>query len=627
MALAITGLVAGGWTAMAYADAKFHLTKDLADIWKSRRGRRELARVVQSERISAWYAFEEQCHKSWNRRAIWWRERSYTYGQMYQAVCQYAQWMLRQGVRPGEFVAVYLANCPEFMIIWFACVSLGAAPALLNYNLEGKALLHCLEICETRLLILGDSVQGGIAEVRGEIEGRGIKVEVLDAVLKELVSAMPSERIPDDARQGVQAKDPFALVYTSGTTGLPKGCAFVYDRMYLMCAHDTPFVGGVPAQDQWYNSMPLYHATGGVTSALCLCQGISIALAPKFSVSRFWNDVHDSESTYFIYVGETARYLLNAPHHPLERRHKLRAVYGNGLRPDVWAKFQDRFAIPEVGEFFNSTEGMFSLINHCRGPYLQACVGHHGAMLRWLLRNMYIPVRVDYESGDIWRDPQTGFAQRTSYEEGGEMLVAVTSKEDFQGYWRSPSATAKKFCSDVFKKGDLYYRTGDALRRDADGKWHFLDRLGDTFRWKSENVSTAEVSLVLGQYPGIAEANVYGVLVPGHEGRAGCAAIDLSPGTASASLDYTDLVTYLRKRLPRYAVPVFLRLVSNSTHIHNHKQNKVPLRKEGVDPSLIGSEAAEGKDDILLWLPPGRSQYVPFSPFEWKSLVSGQAKL
>lgn len=394
-----------------------------------------------------------------------------------------------------------------------------------------------------------------------------------------------------------------------------------------MVAHDTPFMGGVPGEDQWYNSMPLYHATGGVTCALCLCQGISIAIAPKFSVSRFWNDIHDSESTFFIYVGETARYLLNAPPHPLERQHKLRVAYGNGLRPDVWAKFQKRFGIPEVGEFFNSTEGMFGLVNHCRGPFMEACVGHHGALLRLLMHNTYVPVRVDYESGGIWRDPKTGFAERKSYHEGGEILVAVPNKEAFQGYWRAQSATDKKFCNDVFRKGDLYYRTGDALRRDNDGKWHFLDRLGDTFRWKSENVSTAEVSLTIGHYPGIAEANVYGVLVPNHEGRAGCAAVHFTPGTEASSIDYADLVQYLRKRLPRYAVPVFLRLVRSSTHIHNHKQDKVPLRKEGVDPSFIGTEAEDGKDDTLLWLTPGSDRYVPFSASDWANIVSGHVKL
>lgn len=207
------------------------------------------------------------------------------------------------------------------------------------------------------------------------------------------------------------------------------------------------------------------------------------------------------------------------------------------------------------------------------------------------------------------------------------MIVAIPNKEAFQGYWRSQAATDKKYVMDVFSKGDIYYRSGDALRRDDEGRWHFLDRLGDTFRWKSENVSTAEVALTIGQFPGIAEANVYGVLLPNHEGRAGCAAIDLDPNHTGPAVDYNELLAFLRTRLPRYAVPIFLRLVKASTHIHNHKQNKVPLRKEGVEPSKIGTEAPDGKDDVFLWLPPKSDRYVPFEPKDWEDLSAGQARL
>jgi acyl-CoA synthetase (AMP-forming)/AMP-acid ligase II len=372
--------------------------------------------------------------------------------------------------------------------------------------------------------------------------------------------------------------------------------------------------------------MPLYHGTGAISSGVSLLAGVGIAIAPRFSVSRFWNDIHDSGATFFIYVGETARYLLNAPPHPLERNHRLRCCYGNGLRPDVWRKFQERFNIPEVAEFFNSTEGMFSLLNWDKGPYFAACVGHHGALLRLLMHNVYIPVAIDHETGDIWRDPNTGFAKRTSYDEGGEMIVKVPNKEAFQGYWRAQSATDKKFAANVFKKGDVYYRSGDALRRNPDGRWFFLDRLGDTFRWKSENVSTAEVAECLGRYPGVAEANVYGVLVPNHEGRAGCAALHVDP-QAIGQFDYNAMLQYARERLPRYAVPVFLRVVKSSTHIHNHKQNKVPLRKEGVDPKLVGTEVQNGKEDVILWLPPKAERYVPFDIQNWKDLEAGQVRL
>ncbi|KIX10306.1 uncharacterized protein Z518_01388 [Rhinocladiella mackenziei CBS 650.93] len=630
MTLATTAaLAAGSWAAAAYLDAKYHFRKDLNVLSRMKKGEREYARVVKEDKVSLWYVFEEQCKKSWNFRAIWWRERSYTFGEFYGECVRYAQWMIQQGIKPGELVGMYLTNSPEFMFIWFATMAIGAAPAFINFNLEGTALIHCLEVCQTKLLIVDDNAgcQKRINASKSDIEARGMKIAVLDGKLKQEISVMPTERPGDECRKGTQGSFPYCLIYTSGTTGLPKGCAFTLQRVYLMCGHNIPICDGVPGQDRWYNAMPLYHGTGAISTSCALLQGLGVAIAPKFSVSHFWNDIHDSESTLFIYVGETARYLLNAPPHPLERKHKLRCAYGNGLRPDVWEKFQARFNIPEIGEFFNSTEGMFALLNYDKGPYLQACVGHHGLLLRMLLHHVYIPVKIDHESGDIWRDPRTGFAKRTSYDEGGEMIVAVPSKEAFQGYWRSQSATDKKFCVDVFKKGDIYYRSGDALRRDADGKWYFLDRLGDTFRWKSENVSTAEVALTIGQYPGIAEANVYGVLVPNHEGRAGCAAIHLDPNHTGPPVDYNELLKFTRARLPRYAVPVFLRIVRASTHIHNHKQNKVPLRKEGVDPQLIGTEVPNGKDDIFLWVPPKGESYVPFTPKDWEILVNGQARL
>lgn len=377
--------------------------------------------------------------------------------------------------------------------------------------------------------------------------------------------------------------------------------------------------------------MPLYHGTGCITSSTALLAGIGVAVAPRFSVSGFWPDIHDSGSTWFIYVGETARYLLNAPAHPLERQHNLRGAYGNGLRPDVWQKFQQRFNIPEIAEFFNSSEGMLAFINHAKGPHRSMCVGHHGLILRRLFRDIYIPLKIDHETGDIWRNPDTGFAQRMSYEEGGEIVVAVPNREAFGGYWRDSAATNKKFATDVFRKGDLYYRSGDALRRSNDGHWYFVDRLGDTFRWKSENVSTAEVSECLGHFPGIAEANVYGVLVPNTDGRAGCAAVHLDektfPKTHGGEPDFDRLLEYLKQNLPRYAVPVFLRVVKASTHMHNHKQNKVPLRKEGVDPKLVGTEVPEGKEDSFLWLKPGADRYVAFDSKDWVDLQSSQARL
>ena len=535
--------------------------------------------------------------------------------------------MLEQGIQPGDLVAMYLHNSAEFLMIMFATLCIGAGPAFINYNLEGKALMHCLSVAESKLLIVDVDAdcQRRIDGSREQIEAAGTTIVTLDSRLKQQISSRPVIVPEDELRNGMKGEDPFCLIYTSGTTGMPKGCPFTISRTHLLGAHQEPPFESQRGKDCWYSPMPLYHGTGIITTSTSLMSGIGCAIAPRFSVSNFWPDIHDSGSTLVIYVGETARYLLAAPPHPLERKHRLRVAYGNGLRPDVWQKFQERFDIPQVAEFFNSSEGLFTLLNYDKGPYLRACVGHHGLLFRTLLHNVYIPVRIDHETGDIWRDPQTSFAQRTPYEVGGEMLVAVPNKEAFGGYWRNTEATNKRFATDVFKKGDLYYRSGDALRRSPDGHWYFLDRLGDTFRWKSENVSTAEVAETLGRYPGIAEANVYGVSIPGHEGRAGCAAIHLT--TTPNGAFFTDLLRYGRERLPRYAVPVFLRIVKRSSHIHNHKQNKVGLRQEGVDPAKTGTLEKEGADDVMMWVKPGENSYLQFQKQDWEALSRGEIRL
>ena len=215
----------------------------------------------------------------------------------------------------------------------------------------------------------------------------------------------------------------------------------------------------------------------------CIMAGVSIAIGKGFSVRNFWRDVRDSESTFIVYVGETARYLLAAPPSRSDKEHKVRCMWGNGLRPDVWLPFRERFGIPEVAEFFNSCEGLLTLLVWNRGNYSVGCVGHHGALMRFTLRNTFVPVAIDHETNGILRDPKTGFAKRNSYSEGGEILVKLSNESLFAGYWNNPEATNKKFNRDVFQKGDLYYRSGDALRRTDDGRWLFLDRLGDTFRW------------------------------------------------------------------------------------------------------------------------------------------------
>lgn len=450
------------------------------------------------------------------------------------------------GVKPHDQVAFYLSNSPDFVFAWLGLLAVGAAPSMINVNLTGKALVHCLRISDAKLLLVDDGneyqerMNGAMGEIKGSL---GMRVARMDMVTVESIRALPAVRPDDSYRAGVKGDWPMIVVYTSGTTGMPKAVAFTHSRTYDRCVRGWWHVS--KAGDRWYQPMPMYHGTGAIMAMTVLTQGYTLCIGKKFSTSTFWKDVRDSRATWFVYVGETARYLLAAPPSIDDKNHNCRGMYGNGLRPDVWKRFQERFGIQEVLEFFAASEGMVALQVHAKGDFFTGIVGHHGALLRRKLSNIYVPVRVDATTGDLIRDPKTGFAIREPYEIGGEILMAVDSEKKFVGYLNNEEATKKKFVRDVFRKGDLFYRSGDALRRDRDGRWFFLDRLGDTFRWKGENVSTAEVGEVVGRWPGIQEANgkksisitkrhpnrhvVYGVQVPNADGRAGCAAIYIKP--------------------------------------------------------------------------------------------------
>lgn len=381
--------------------------------------------------------------------------------------------------------------------------------------------------------------------------------------------------------------------------------------------------------------MPLYHSTGSLVGfASSLAAGSTLALAAKFNKHTFWKDIRDTKSTSILYIGEALRYLLDAPPEidpatgeNLDKTHNVRAVYGAGLRADVWRTFVDRFGIDTVVEFYGATEGVLGTWNYSRNSFSEGAIGRFGWLIKWLLIDKQTRiVLIDWESDTPIRDADTGLCVRAKLGETGEMLLRVDPADinaKFQGYHNNTEASEKKIVRDVEVKGDAWFRTGDALRFEDDGLVFFSDRLGDTFRWKAENVSTMEVSNVMGLHTRVAEANVYGVQLPHHDGRAGCAAISFRGGAPSDD-DLKSLATHLRKSLPRYAVPLFLRLVGdvgNSTSTTGtHKQQKVALRDAGVNP--VGPN---GESVPLYWLK--GDTYVPFGKEEWKRLQNGRIKL
>ncbi|KAG9248669.1 hypothetical protein BJ878DRAFT_326794 [Calycina marina] len=619
-----TATVLASTAGALYLDAKCALKKDLDTIITARSILKDYLFAAKAQRLSLYYLFEEAVKRRENEDCIWSREGCYTWNQVYERVNQYAQWYLSQGVQPHDLVSFYITNSPDFVFAWLGLWAIGAAPAMINYNLAANALVHCLRVAGSKLILVDDDVElmGRIEDVRDEIEkGLGMKISILDDQMRSHLQSLKAERPEDEFRAGVKGNNPMCIFYTSGTTGMPKGVPFNIDRGFAAASSRAGSNIFLP-DDRWYDCMPMYHGTGGVAAISKMLSGTTLCIGKKFSTSKFWDEVRDSRATWITYVGETARYLLAAPASPRDGEHHVRGMYGNGLRPDVWIKFRDRFGVSEVIEFFASSEGVFQTVTYCKGNYFAGSVGHQGAISRYLSRNLIVPVQINQATGVIARNPKTGFAIRQPYEVGGEIIVAVPDTAVFAGYYRNPEATGKKFEKNVFKEGDLWFRSGDALKRTPDGRWFFLDRLGDTFRWKGENVSTAEVAEVLGKYPGVIEANVYGVTLPCHDGRAGCAAIFLDP-SLEQSLDFAAFLKYSRIHLPKYAVPVFVRLVKEMTPIHNNKQNKVPLREEGVDPDKIHAE------DKVFWIDSeGRgTTYIEFQKDHWENLKLGKSRL
>ncbi|MEL6324682.1 MAG: AMP-binding protein, partial [Pseudomonadota bacterium] len=426
--------------------------------------------------------------------------------------------------------------------------------------------------------------------------------EDLDAAL-----AAASDNRPDRShREHLRGKDLCLYVYTSGTTGLPKAAKLTQTRTQgMMRTFVTPT--DTTSRDRVFIALPLYHGTGGICGVgIALMSGASIILKKKFSASQFWDDVTDEGATVFVYIGELCRYLLNSPPHPKERAHRLRTGFGNGLRPEIWQAFLDRFNVPDLVEFYGSTEGNVSFLNFDKTV---GAVGRIPKIIEKKFAHVAF-VKFDVVSEEPVRG-EGGFCMIADPDETGEVLgkVGDEARTRFEGY-NDPEATKKKLMRDVFEPGDLWFRTGDLMRKDARGYIYFVDRIGDTFRWKGENVSTNEVGEALAGLEGVGHANVYGVQIPGMDGKAGMAAI-----TLDGEFDFDTLHAALRDRLPAYAVPIFLRIQPEAETTGTFKYRKVDLVKDGFDPEKVG--------DPIWFAHPDKKTFVPLTPDVYESILSG----
>ena len=496
---------------------------------------------------------------------------------------RYARWALGQGIRKGDTVCLMMSGRPEFLAAWIGISRVGGVTALLNTNLVDSGLAYCINVVEPKHIVVEAQLFKSFESARAHITADAKiwlhgEAGADDRRIDRAVAALSGEELPSSDRPALTIEDRALYIFTSGTTGLPKAANLNHYRV-MLATHAFAGVMNTRPTDRMYDCLPLYHTVGGLlaTGALLL-RGGSVVIRDRFSVHEFWRDIARWDCTCFQYIGELCRYLLNAPAQPDERSHRLRFACGNGLRFDVWKQFAQRFRIPQIIEFYGATEGNVTLFN------LDGREGAVGRLPWWLAHRFAIKVvRFDPERQLPARDKR-GFGVECAADEVGEVIGKILSDPSqpgarFEGY-ASQSETENKILHDVFEKGDVWFRTGDLMRKDKRGYFYFVDRIGDTFRWKGENVSTMEVELVLDQFDGILEANVYGVAIEGRDGRAGMAAV-----VAKDNLDLAALHEHLVRRLPDYARPVFLRIRRDIDVTSTFKQKKLLLVQESFDPA------------------------------------------
>lgn len=549
--------------------------------------------------------------------AIYFENRRYTFEEYDQAGNQYARWALSQGIKRGDVVALLMENRPEYLFAWLGIIKIGAVAALINTNLMGRALAHSLSTCSADHLVLGAELgpaySGAVPHLvrpltvwttGGVVEGtRDLDVEL---------SCHSPAPLDPALRAGLLARDKCFYIYTSGTTGMPKAAVVSHLRVFTLANAFSAIVNATE-KDRMYIALPLYHSVGGICAwGATITVGGSVILKRKFSALNFWNDCRAYEATLFQYVGELCRYLLNAPEREGDHVHKIRLAVGNGLRPEIWERFQTRFKIPHIIEYYGATESNVSLVNYD---------GHTGAVGRipGYLDSVFQVrlVKFDIAKDAPVRGPD-GFCVEPPLGEPGEAIGRIRNDQNkalgrFEGYTEK-AATEKKILHDAFQKGDAWFRTGDLLRKDAHGYFYFVDRIGDTFRWKGENVSTSEVAEVISSYAGVREANVFGVQVPGTEGRAGMAALVVAP-----DIDLNGLHTHLEHNLPVYARPLFLRIMREIEATGTFKHRKIELAREGFNPEQL--------PDPLFFDHPKMRGYVPLTGAMYQQILSGAVRL
>jgi fatty-acyl-CoA synthase len=508
--------------------------------------------------------FQERAARYGGNVFIKFEDETLTYRQANEAVNRYAAALAARGVGRGDVVGIMLKNSPRAVLLMLAVVKLGAIAGMLNYNQLGEVLAHSVELLDARVLIGQDELLKAVEESGAEVT-HAISVDELERLAADAPTENPA------VTSSVLAKDKAFYIFTSGTTGMPKASVMTHYRWLRALAGFGGIGMRLNSNDTLYCCLPLYHNNAlTVAVSSVLNSGATLALGKSFSASRFWDEVIRYGATAFIYIGEICGYLLNQPEKPTDRQHKVRVIAGNGLRPAIWDQFTSRFGIDRVCEFYAASEGNTAFVNILNMPKTAGVCPTPVAFVEY-----------DPDTGDPLRDDK-GRVRKVPSGEPGLLLSKVSNFQPFDGYTDS-QASEKKLVRNAFRDGDVWFNTGDLMRSQGFGHAAFTDRLGDTFRWKGENVATTQVEAAVAHDPNVEECTVFGVEVQGAGGRAGMAAIQLKEGT---DFDGKALAKAVYELLPGYAVPLFVRIVESLEYTSTFKSKKVNLRKQGYGPDV-----------------------------------------
>lgn len=531
-----------------------------------------------------------------NKVLFYFKDEEWTFQQVEDYSNRVAHLFLQEGYTKGDTVAVFMENCPEFVCTWLGLAKIGVVPALINYNLRQESLHHSISVAGCKAVVFSSSLSRAVSDIfsmllngkrvcyptyyTGETDSGSFVPVPGSRNMDEMSRKQSMKPLSKTIQDSIHFKDRLMYIYTSGTTGMPKAAVIKHAR-YILASRGLTSIIGVKKSDILYCPLPLYHSVGGMISLSgCMSSGISMVLRDKFSASQYFQDCARYKVTVAQYIGELCRYLLATNPSEKDTGHNVRLMFGNGLRPDIWTEFTERFNIPNISEFYGATEGNSNIIN------FDNTVGAVGFVP--VLFSSILPlglIKVD-EDGNPIRNLDTGLCIRCQVGEPGEFVGIIQQNHpvrEFSGY-SDKESTSKKILRDVWSKGDICFRSGDILVSDKFGYLYFRDRKGDTFRWKGENVSTAEVEAVISRVTGLSDVVVYGVSVAGCEGRAGMATIAQN---SQSPLDLDSLAADITTKLPVYARPYFLRLTEKLDITGTYKLKKRDLQLQGYDPDKI----------------------------------------